>query len=245
MRAGTRAAAVLGAAALADALPSVAAVRWLRLAVLPGVTGLGADRHVAMTIDDGPDPATTPRFLELLAAADVRATFFVLGERLQRRPEFAQELIAAGHDIGVHGWIHRAHLLRLPTEVVSDLTRAHHYVADLTGRRPRFWRPPRGIPTSTGLAAARGLGMTAVLWSADGRDWRPDATAAGVAARILRQVDAGGVILLHDGAGPDGMSGAALGALPAIVEACWQRGWAVGPVSEHGIRRRGSRKVSR
>jgi peptidoglycan/xylan/chitin deacetylase (PgdA/CDA1 family) len=239
MRAWTRAAVVLGAAALADALPSVASVRSLRLAALPGLTGLSAGGHVAMTIDDGPDPKTTPRFLELFAEAGVRATFFVLGERLQRRPEYAQELLAAGHEIAVHGWIHRPHLLRLPTEVASDIARSRHYVADLTGRPPRFWRPPHGIPTGTGLATAWRLGMAPVLWSADGRDWEASATAASVAARIRCQLDAGGVILLHDGAGPGGASHAAIGAVPTIVEWCRERGWVIGPLSEHGVRARG------
>lgn len=232
-------AAALGAAAVGDALPSVAAIRWLRVAVLPTLTGLGATDHIAMTVDDGPHPETTPRFLDLLAEEGIHATFFTLGERLQRWPALAERIAAAGHDVAVHGWTHRPHLLRTAPEVASDIARAGRYVADLTGAQPRFWRPPHGIPTATGLATARRLGMTPVLWSADGRDWRRDATPAAVARKVTAQLVGGGVVLLHDGSGPDGTSGAALGAAPEIIGWCRSRGWGVGSLSEHlpGARR--------
>lgn len=231
-RVGT-AGTALAALAVADALPSVAAMRWLRTSALPGLTGIGAAHHVAMTIDDGPHPATTPQYLDAFADAGITATFFVLGERLYRCPELGERIHAAGHDLAVHGWTHRPHLLRTPADVAGDIERAHRYVANLTGTTPRFWRPPHGIPTATGVITARRLGMRPVLWSADGRDWRTRATPASVTAKITAQLDGGGVVLLHDAAGPHGLSAAALGAVPTLVERSRRRGWTVGSLREH------------
>jgi peptidoglycan/xylan/chitin deacetylase (PgdA/CDA1 family) len=200
------------------------------------MTGMGAHDHVALTVDDGPHPETTPRFLEAFAEAGVSATFFVLGERLHRWPELGEQLVAAGHDIAVHGWTHRPHLLRTPADVASNIRRAHDRLAEATGVTPRFWRPPHGIPTSTGLITARRLGMRTVLWSADGRDWRRRATPATVTEKVTAQLDGGGVVLLHDASGPHGTSAAALGAVPGIVAYCRTRGWRVGSLSEHWVR---------
>lgn len=223
----------LAGLAVADAFPSVAAIRWLRVSMLPGLTGFGADDHVAMTIDDGPHPVTTPRYLDVFAEVGITATFFVLGERLSRRPDLAERIVAAGHDIGVHGWSHRPHLLRTPPEVASDIRRAYCHVTELIGAPPRFWRPPHGIPTATGVAAARRLGLRPVLWSADGRDWRDSATPCSVSNKITGQLAGGGVILLHDGMGPHGTSSAALGAVPGIVSWCRSKGWSVGSLRNH------------
>jgi peptidoglycan/xylan/chitin deacetylase (PgdA/CDA1 family) len=223
----------MAALAVADALPSVAAMRWLRVSALPGLSGLGADDHVAMTVDDGPHPATTPHFLDAFADAQVTATFFVLGERLRRWPELAERVVGAGHDLAVHGWTHRPHLLRTPPDVARDITSAYRYVSELAGTAPRFWRPPHGIPTATGMVTARRLGLRTVLWSADGRDWRARATPSSVSENVSTQVGAGGVILLHDAAGPRGVSTAALGAVPHIVAECRARGLTVGSLREH------------
>jgi peptidoglycan/xylan/chitin deacetylase (PgdA/CDA1 family) len=75
--------------------------------------------------------------------------------------------------------------------------------------------------------------MRAVLWSADGRDWRARATPASVTAKVTAQLGAGGVVLLHDAASPHGVSSAALGAVPHIVAACRARGWSVGSLRDH------------
>lgn len=231
----TTAGSGLAALAVADALPSVAAMRWLRVGMLPGLTGIGAADHVAMTIDDGPHPATTPHFLDAFADARITATFFVLGERLRRWPELGERIVAAGHDLAVHGWTHRPHLLRTPLDVARDITAASRFVGDLSGARPRYWRPPHGIPTATGLATARRLGMQAVLWTADGRDWRARATPTSVTDRVTAQLGAGGVVLLHDAAGPDGVSSAALGAVPHLIAQCHARGLRVGSLREHWL----------
>jgi peptidoglycan/xylan/chitin deacetylase (PgdA/CDA1 family) len=216
-------------------LPSVLTIPPLHRAIAPGLAGRGPGSQVALTFDDGPDPASTPRFLEELDRLGLRATFFLLGSRLAAHPDVAHDVLAAGHEIGVHGWLHRPHLLRAPWQVHADLARTQHAVRDLLGVTPRFARPPNGVITGAGLWSARTLGLRTVLWTADGRDWAADATAESVAARIGDRVQPGGVILLHDSdvTSAPGSWRAALGALPLLAEHCAQRGWPLGPLCEH------------
>ncbi|TAM85597.1 MAG: polysaccharide deacetylase family protein [Jatrophihabitans sp.] len=231
------AAGAVGVVAAAHLLPSVAAVGPLRRAVLPRLCGVGAGDHVALTFDDGPDARSTPLFVEALDRLDVRATFFLLGTQVQAAPEVAAGTAAAGHEVAVHGWSHRPHLLRTPRATAADLRRSRDLVAEVTGCTPRFWRPPHGIPTGAGLLAGARLGMRAVLWTADGRDWSAGATASGIASRIGAAVRPGGVVLLHDSdiTSAPGSWRRALDALGPIVAGCRERGLRVGPLAEHFI----------
>ncbi len=227
----------LGAAAALHLLPSVATIPALHRRVLPRLSGRTDRLHVALTFDDGPDPASTPLFLDALADLDVQATFFVLGAQLDAHRELGRGLVEAGHEVAVHGWLHRPHLLRAPWQVPPDVRRTVDLIEQVCGTVPRFWRPPNGIISGAGLFAARRLGLAPVLWTADGRDWEARATPESVAARIEQQLAPGGVVLLHDSditSAPDSWR-AALAALPRIVERCRANGWAVGPLREHGL----------
>lgn len=228
---------LLGAGLAAHLVPSVAAIAPLRRAMLPGLCGVSDRRHVALTFDDGPDPESTPPILEVLAAHGVHATFFVLGTQLAAHPELARRVVEDGHELGVHGWSHRPLLLRGPRATAADLGRARDLVASVSGSPPRYWRPPHGIPTGAGLLAAHQLGMRAVLWTADGRDWRADASGDSVASEIVPRLVPGAVVLLHDSdvTSAPGAWRSALDALPRLIEACAQRQLPVGPLREHWL----------
>lgn len=233
-----RAASALRLAAATAAphlLPSVLTIPSLHERVAPRLSGIAPGPHVALTFDDGPDPASTPRFLDELDRLGFRATFFVLGTQLAANPDVAHDVLAAGHEIGVHGWLHRPHLLRAPWRVHADLARTYRAVQDLLGVTPRFVRPPNGVITGAGLWAARSLGLRTVLWTADGRDWAADATADSVASRIQGRLRPGGVVLLHDSdvTSAPGSWRSALCALPALAEFCAANGWPLGPLAEH------------
>jgi peptidoglycan/xylan/chitin deacetylase (PgdA/CDA1 family) len=216
-------------------LPSVAAIGLLRRSVLPGLSGQVSGRHVGLSFDDGPDPDSTPQFLDLLARLDVRATFFVLGSQLTRHPEVARRMVADGHEVAVHGWTHRVHLLRAPRQVRADVERTVDCVIARTGVAPRHWRPPYGIPTGAGLLAARRCRLRPVLWTADGQDWQAGATPGSVRARVARTLRGGGTVLLHDAdttCAPEAWR-ATLAALPPMIQDWRDRGWAVGPLTDH------------
>ncbi len=166
-----------------------------RLAIprtLPGVGG------VALTFDDGPHPEGTPAILDVLAAAGVAATFFMIGEQVQRRPALAAEVAAAGHQIALHGFRHRLQLRLSRRALAEDLQRGQEAVAVATGVEPKLHRPPYGIYSPAGLALVREAGLRPLLWSRWGKDWRRLTSAERIAARATRQLAGREVILLHD-----------------------------------------------
>jgi peptidoglycan/xylan/chitin deacetylase (PgdA/CDA1 family) len=233
-RTAVAAAAVLAAG---HAVPAVSALDGLRRRAFPRLAGAGRAGHVALTFDDGPDPASTPAFLEALDRLGWRATFFMLGDMAGRHPGLAAEVAAAGHEIALHGHTHVSHLRRPPGRVADDLERGFESVAGATGRRPVWFRPPYGLLSGGTLLAARRLGLRTVLWSAWGRDWTATATAGSVVAEVRRGVVPGGTVLLHDSdcTSAPGSWRAALGALAPLADVFAAGGLAVGPLAEHDV----------
>ena len=237
---GAGAGVVLGVGGLAavgawHAGPAVTKIEALRRRALPALAGMGRVDHVALTFDDGPDPASTPRFLDALDGLGWKATFFALGMMVERAPGLLAEASAAGHEIGLHGWSHRSLLKRAPGPTRDDLRRSFDKVAEVTGVAPRWYRPPFGLLTGSAWAQASRLGMTSVLWSAWGRDWRAEANPATVVADVAGGVLAGGCVLLHDSdcTSAPGAWRAALGALPGLAELFAERGLEVGSLAQH------------
>lgn len=205
---------------------------------LPRLAGVGRPDHIALTFDDGPDPASTPLFLDALDSLGVRATFFVLGESVVRHPAVARKTVRRGHELAVHGWSHNRPWFPDPPGDARALRRATGALRDVTGRDPLWYRPPYGILTSGRWAAAHAAGLRTVLWTAWGRDWTTQATPESVRSTVMADLRGGGTVLLHD---TDRMSApgcrrAALGALPAIVSGCRDAGLSIGPLAEHGQR---------
>ena len=207
-------------------LPGLAQV-WPRLRQALGVedrTASGAG--FALTFDDGPHAQGTPAVLDVLAAAGVRATFFLVGEQLRRNPALGAEIVAAGHAVGLHCDRHR-NLLRLtPRQVREDIERAQATIEDLTGRTPALYRPPYGILNSSALRLARRRGWRTLLWSAWGRDWEARATPASIASRVTDGAGEGSVLLLHDADdyGAPGSWRRTAAALPRALEVLAGRG---------------------
>jgi peptidoglycan/xylan/chitin deacetylase (PgdA/CDA1 family) len=241
VRVAKAAAVVAGGLALAHAAPAVTAIQPLeplRTRLFPGYTGQGDPGRVALTFDDGPDPLSTPRFLKLLEARDVKATFFLLGFMLERDPGLGREIVAAGHEVAVHGYLHRPMVLRTPRQTRDDLSRAYDLIAGATGETPRWYRPPYGIATTSALRTARSLGMAPVLWSSWGLDWRAGATGTSVFDTVTGNLRGGGTILLHDSdctSTPASWT-ATLSALPRLLDHCEEQGWKPGPLAVHGVR---------
>ena len=154
--------------------------------------------HVALTFDDGPHAEGTPAVLEALRHAGAAATFFLVGEQVARAPALAAEVAAAGHAVGLHCHRHRNLMFLTPRQVEDDLARAQEAIAAATGATPHLYRPPYGILTAAGLAAARRRGWRTFLWRRWGRDWSARATPAGICERLTAGVRARDVLLLHD-----------------------------------------------
>ncbi|MFB6604926.1 polysaccharide deacetylase family protein [Streptomyces noursei] len=228
---------VLPGLAALHAAPVISTFGPLRNATMPRLAGQGHPDHVALTFDDGPDHLATPHFLRLLEARGIRATFFLLGSMLVRSRGLAKEMADAGHELAVHGWDHRPLLLRGPRATRDDIARARDAVADATGRAPTLFRPPYGVLTTATHLACRRLGLTPVLWTCWGEDWRNRATPRSVRSTVLRDLRGGGTILLHDSdcTSATGSWRTTLRALPGILDACQAHDWHVGPLREHGL----------
>ena len=231
------AAGLLGAGLGAQMGPALTGIPPVRRAVSPRLCGMGRPGHIALTFDDGPDPASTPYFLTELDRLGWKATFFMLGSLARASGGLAAEVAAAGHEIAVHGYVHRSHIWRTPGAVIDDVRRARDTLADLTGTAPRWLRPPYGTMSGAAPAAANRAGLELILWSAWGRDWRREATPESVVADIDTDLVSGGTVLLHDSdcTSSPGAWRAALGALPLLAEAWSGREWVAGPLADHGV----------
>lgn len=152
----------------------------------------------ALTFDDGPHPEGTPQILEILAAHNVRATFFVVGEQVQRRPQLLTRIDAEGHLIALHAYRHRLQLRLTARDLQDDYARGLAAIEDAINRAPDLHRPPYGIYSPAGLDQARQRGLQPLLWSAWGKDWRRFTTPERIAARVIRDLGPGGIVLLHD-----------------------------------------------
>lgn len=215
--------------------PYALAVHRLRTSVFPRMSGLGRGRTVAITFDDGPDMSSTPQILDELDRLGLVATFFVLGDMVRRAPSLTREIVARGHEVGLHGDVHRSHVLRSPRSVVADMRRAHDLVTRAINRPPVYFRPPYGSLSSASLVTARRLGLTTVLWSAWGKDWRAESTPATVMAELDADLRHGACILLHDSdctSAPRAWT-STLGALPMLAEELRRRDLEAVPLAKH------------
>lgn len=158
-------------------------------------------RPIALTFDDGPHPDHTPQLLNILDKWQVKATFFVLGERVQRWPELIQQMAAAGHQVALHGWIHRSFTSLSPDQLRRTLGQTQTVIATATGQDPeslRWVRPPNGLVWPQTLAHLRRWGFETVMWTVVPEDWL-DPPIPVVLERVQAQTKPGSLIVLHDG----------------------------------------------
>lgn len=163
------------------------------------VRGPAADRVVALTFDDGPNPPYTTAILDVLRQEHVRATFFVVGRAAAAYPQVVREEYDDGDAVGNHSWDH-AHLNAMtPLALAASLERTDAAVFAATGHHTHLMRPPFGARDWLVLSEARRLGYVPVMWSVPlARDWEyPPASV--IAARILSGVRNGSIFVLHDG----------------------------------------------
>lgn len=173
---------------------------------------------IALTFDDGPDPQTTPRLLDILSEKKVHATFFMIGPRAQANPEIVQRVQAGGHTIGSHTWNHP----ELPTlgwqEINNEVSSAKQAISEITGGTPVLMRPPYGAVNGTVLDVLAHTGDAAILWNVDTLDWKfrdPE----NVKKLALEGAAPGAVILMHD------IHATTVEAVPSIIDELRSRGY--------------------
>lgn len=179
-----------------------------------------ARNEIALTIDDGPDPLVTPQVLDLLDRYGARATFFCIGEKALRYPDVCREIIRRGHAVENHSQHHRHHFsltglrgMRLEIQAAQDT------LSQICGQRPLFFRAPAGLRNPFLDPVLHQLGLTLASWSSRGFDTRVK-DAERVRNKLLRGLQAGAILLLHDGNAARTAGGlpVILDVLPALLE---------------------------
>jgi peptidoglycan-N-acetylglucosamine deacetylase len=187
--------------------------------------GQAGARGVALTFDDGPHPVTTRAVLELLRAHDARATFFVLGHKVEAHPDVVREIHAAGHTLGIHGFQHdRLFSFRSPNYAREQIERTRQAIARACGVAPSLFRPPVGFASYRTFRGAERARVRIIAWSVRSLDGLQSANPASVASRVIDHLRDGAIVLLHDAAEHDDFTPASIAALPAILRALRERG---------------------
>lgn len=152
-----------------------------------------------LTFDDGPNPATTPRLLEMLEQEGMKATFFLIGYNCARYPHLVEDIKRAGHEIGNHTYNHLM-LPFLPTKKIeSEIDLTSQLIHDITGEAPRIFRPPFGIMDPRTGQILKERGLTPVYWGSAPEDWSNPGSHR-VIRRIMWKITDGTLIVLHEGA---------------------------------------------
>ncbi|MEO8544722.1 MAG: polysaccharide deacetylase family protein [Betaproteobacteria bacterium] len=178
-----------------------------------------ARREVALTIDDGPDPVVTPRVLDLLDAAGVRASFFCIGRRARQSPALCREIVARGHRVENHGDAHsNAFALWGPSRMRADIAAAQATLADITGQAPTFFRATAGLRNPFLDPVLRELNLRLASWTRRAFD-TVHGDAPRMVQRLTRGLGPGDILLLHDGHAASTSDGQAvlLAAMPALL----------------------------
>jgi peptidoglycan-N-acetylglucosamine deacetylase len=205
-------------------------LRRFNLAVLGPRDGIWRARTeeklVALTFDDGPHSRRTPALLEALAAAGARATFFVVGVRVEESPELLRRMTDEGHEVANHSYSHQNLSLIRATEVERELCRTSVLILRATGKRPRFYRPPGGNFNTGVREAAEALGMAGAYWTVDAIQYENAGSPKALARFVVQETRPGAIILLHNA--PD----ATIAAIPEMVRGLRARGYTLVTMSE-------------
>jgi peptidoglycan/xylan/chitin deacetylase (PgdA/CDA1 family) len=178
---------------------------------------------IYLTFDDGPDPSFTPRVLDVLGEAGMRATFFTIGMQARRYPELVRRAAAEGHEIANHSFSHKHPWLVSERIARAEVRECSDVLGDVLGQRPRFFRPPHGRMRACMTDEATRAGARTVLWDLSAIDWGPFGRADRIAKRLER-IQANDIVLMHDGKNEHNKPDELLRVLPQLLKALQERG---------------------
>ncbi len=216
-----------GTAGVPPAVPAgeVARLPGLEAPVPSFSSGPIDQKQVALTFDDGPHPTITPLVLDELRSRGVKATFFVIGDRVKAYPWVLRQIVAEGHEIGNHTYSHRL-LTAMSTDLIRrEIGETQAAIRNAIGYETRLFRPPYGAFRPSANAILREYGLNVIRWSVDPRDWR-NRDALLISNHVTHQSKNGAIILCHD------IHRATLHALPAILDTLIAEGYVFKTVGE-------------
>ena len=177
---------------------------------------------VALTFDDGPNAATTPQALDILAKYHVKGTFFMLGKNVAGNEQLVKRVHDEGHEIGNHSWSHP----QLPTlaleQAKKQIEDTQAALRAVIGESPKMMRPPYGAINDT---IRNAIDMSFIMWNVDSLDWKNRNTAS-IMEQVKKQTYPGSIILMHD------IHQTTINALPSVIEYLQKNGYTLVTVSE-------------
>lgn len=181
------------------------------------------EKLVALTYDDGPNPTFTPQILKILDKYNVKATFFMIGKKMEQNPGIVKQVVAHGHAIGNHTYTHPSNIeLLSPEQIKQEINKCEDVIFRQTGDRPHIFRTPKGLINGTVATIAEDEGYETILWTVSA-DHHDAPTPQDMANRVLKHVVPGAIILAHDGMYPIRWKDVA--ATPLIIEALQKKGY--------------------
>lgn len=186
------------------------------------------EKIVALTYDDGPNPPYTNRLLEVLEKFGAKATFFVIGQQIERYPEIAQALQAQGHELGNHSYSHRRLIWTSKAAISEEIHQTDQLIQPLGHSSAIHFRAPYGYKRIRLPQVLAQLKKTNVLWNIDPRDYQAISVEA-VVDHVLGQVKPGSIVLLHDGGGDRSLT---VEATARLIPQLQDRGYRLATVSE-------------
>lgn len=157
----------------------------------------GEHPRLYLTYDDGPHPDTTPQLIELLAKENISATFFLIGEHVQKYPELVKQLADAGHVIANHTQHHEFMPMLTNRRIETEIEQANQAIFEACGQKPGLFRAPYGVLDARVADCLKEHGMHPVYWSCVSEDWLPLGPNR-VVSRITHKVHDGALIVLHE-----------------------------------------------
>ncbi len=154
---------------------------------------------IALTFDDGPDIVKTPHLLRILEEYDAKATFFLMGKKIDANKEIVRQIVANGHQIGNHSYYHKNifPLLSLK-KMKEELYRTQKLLKEITGEENSIFRPPFGVTNPTIAKAVKSIGLKVIGWRIRSLDTDSSLSKEKILSRVLKKIKAGDIILLHD-----------------------------------------------
>lgn len=197
--------------------------------------GSSGEKLVAITFDDGPSPVWTPKILDALKAAGVKATFFMLGDHVEKYPEIAKRVASEGHEIGNHTYDHHVLIYYKMDELEKEIKEAERVIRDVTGVATKYFRPPKAWLTADEKNKIKEMGYKVVLWSLNSKDW-VNFDDKYIVRYLVHSIRPGDILLFHDSGGvfytEGGNRNETVKAIPLLVEKLKAKGYRFVTITE-------------
>ena len=192
---------------------------------------LGGSSHeskIALTFDDGPDKTFTPKVLDVLNEYDVQATFFLMGENVEKYPEVTKRIASEGHTLGNHSWSHPDLRTLSEENLKQEIEYTSNMLRFITGIETALIRPPYGAISEEALIQLTNMNYYIINWNVDSKDWKEQGID-NILINTLTDTEEGSILLFHDGGGYRGKT---VQALPTLIETLQAQGYEFVTVDE-------------